>query len=500
MWGGGGAGYNLSPGAGHGSGGGAYGKIRYQICAGDSFEILLGMGGDPIASDPSLRDGGWAEVKKKVGTEITNEYGVEGGKGADAVDPGTGGLQFIEDTYIGGLPATVIFSAIGGNGGYATDPMGTTILTTGDLEIPGARGGGGGGAGGPVGSGMNGIGPMGGMSFGGGSGGNGGAMDGQNGQDGLMPGGGGGGRAFSIGDVALNGRGGNGMVTWCYDSPCVSQGGEISLIIPAYSYMPSVVSAYYDNTTEPTIPTLNFSPGFPECEGSTQVNLVEIMRILSGLSEESFQFEGEFEGLGVSGVCLDPFSPDIPPGTNQITILFRYNCGLDDVEFSCEFTLHIRDVIIEDPCACDDPQNVVEEDGTVSLFHDVISLTGFLDGAMVSVSQVLSGNDNVFLNPGMDPVVGGTPLVEDPAGSGNYYLDIWRLPGTDFSMEFEILLSSDSDPILVEREFPLCLEATDCIVRPIPVMGTWTLAILMILLSILGIVLLKNIKPVLRVK
>ncbi|HMQ06728.1 MAG TPA: hypothetical protein PKC30_05470, partial [Saprospiraceae bacterium] len=149
---GGGAAHNLSPGAGHGSGGAAHAKIRYQVCAGDTFMIYIGSGGDPDAVDADLRDGGWTEVKKKVGTQITNEYRVEGGKGAEPLNPGQGGKLFIEDTYIGGLPATVLFTAIGGDGGYATNAMGDPIMTTGGLMDPGARGGGGGGSGGPGGS------------------------------------------------------------------------------------------------------------------------------------------------------------------------------------------------------------------------------------------------------------------------------------------------------------------------------------------------------------
>ena len=131
-------------------------------------------------------------------------------------------------------------------------------------------------------------------------------------------------------------------------------------------------------------------------------------------------------------------------------------------------------VLVVDPCNCDDPQNEVNPDGSVRLFHDVMTFTGDPGDAIVCAS-----NCGVILdNTGAAQDFGALGLTI-PLGSTSLTHDFWRVPGNYSDTEFTV------------GGFSAVLSAGSCdgtvCNNNIPTMGEWGLIILSISLLILGV-------------
>jgi hypothetical protein len=144
-----------------------------------------------------------------------------------------------------------------------------------------------------------------------------------------------------------------------------------------------------------------------------------------------------------------------------------------------------------DPCSCSDPDNVYAgPDGTISLFHDFISVGGiFIDdnfdieveiteGELYDMNNVplmrLGENNRIQLN--WDPV------------RGTHFLEFWTQPGVGFGGQIYVngIPSTDPDATL--------LSICDGPCALIPTIGEWGIIILSMMLLILGLVGLRQPK------
>lgn len=118
---------------------------------------------------------------------------------------------------------------------------------------------------------------------------------------------------------------------------------------------------------------------------------------------KSFNCENRAEGLVFGAVNqFDVFSTGGDGGTcfTHVEIIFTFS--------------ECPTVSIADLCSCDDPQNILDADGSILYFHDVLSFTGIGDIVCTSNCSGYLASD-------------GTPITISGTSPSN--IDIWRVPG-----------------------------------------------------------------------
>ncbi len=131
---------------------------------------------------------------------------------------------------------------------------------------------------------------------------------------------------------------------------------------------------------------------------------------------------------------------------------------------------------IADPCSCFDPQNVAgSANGSITLFHDIITLTNGGIGQTWVLNTVNSGG---FLMQDGTPFPLNTPLTD--LGGGVYQLDFWHQPDIGFNATFRRASDNDLQAIGSSCDGQMCLI--------IPTMSQWGLLIFGLLVLNLGLV------------
>jgi len=129
---------------------------------------------------------------------------------------------------------------------------------------------------------------------------------------------------------------------------------------------------------------------------------------------------------------------------------------------------------LADPCSCTDPQNVTNPDGSVTHFHDILSVTNGGAGAVVT----LVDNGGVFLGTGLSPIANNTMLGTTDA-AGNLNVDFFHTSGATGTIMVDV-----GGTVL-----PFTVDACDgstCVT--IPTMSEWGLMIFGLLILNLGVV------------
>ncbi|MEM6319329.1 MAG: hypothetical protein AAF960_16775 [Bacteroidota bacterium] len=129
---------------------------------------------------------------------------------------------------------------------------------------------------------------------------------------------------------------------------------------------------------------------------------------------------------------------------------------------------------ISDPCNCSDPQNIRTGDGTITHFHDVLTLSG-----PVGASVVLTTGGSNFLNASLNQISNGTTLGMIPA-SGTFNFDFFHASGASGSIVLTV-----GGLTLPAFDISVCTAAS-C-TAPIPTMGQWGLLIFGLLMINLGL-------------
>ncbi len=121
---------------------------------------------------------------------------------------------------------------------------------------------------------------------------------------------------------------------------------------------------------------------------------------------------------------------------------------------------------ITDPCACGDPQNIIDGGGNVTHFHDFVTINSG-PGENWTLQSINSGQ---MLTIGLAGIPLGTVIPEGPAGV--YRLDLWHPVGVGFNATF-------TNGVANLTTGGTC---NACPVMGIPTMGEWGLIILALLL------------------
>lgn len=144
---------------------------------------------------------------------------------------------------------------------------------------------------------------------------------------------------------------------------------------------------------------------------------------------------------------------------------------------------------IVDPCSCGDPQNVYGgPSGELTLFHDFISVGGMgidqtFDIEVDITSGVLYDDQNVAL-----PFLGDNGRIQlnwDPV-RGAHFLEFWTEPGIGYSGTIYVNGTASMDPDAMLES--IC----DGPCAAIPTIGEWGIILLSLLISIVGLIGLKQ--------
>ncbi len=129
-----------------------------------------------------------------------------------------------------------------------------------------------------------------------------------------------------------------------------------------------------------------------------------------------------------------------------------------------------------DPCSCDDPDNVLNPDGTVLRFHDVLTVLG-TPGQDVRLVQNI--NPTAFTDADGNPIADDTVLGQI-GPDGTFSFDFYRAP----SVTVDILLSVN--PLVAFPFTSECTAPTTCGTTPTPIPASGFLGMLILGLTILG--------------
>jgi len=140
------------------------------------------------------------------------------------------------------------------------------------------------------------------------------------------------------------------------------------------------------------------------------------------------------------------------------------------------------EVTISDPCSCSDPENVTATDGTVTHFHDVLSVTG---AANAPVTLVTNGG-GVYLSTGLSAVANGTVLGTTDA-AGALAVDFFHASGATGTITVDI------GGVVVDFTVAAC-EGDACVT--IPTMSEWGLMIFLLLIMNMSLVFLRRLELV----
>ena len=220
------------------------------------------------------------------------------------------------------------------------------------------------------------------------------------------------------------------------------------------------------------------------------------------------EYEGTPEGGIISlpdGTCPDgssitysvnggAFTTDLPvyDQTNQIIIITRCECNNDNTIISptsieivtnpgaCPIIepLTTDDLSVTDPCNCDNPLNVVDNQlGTTLLFHDLLTVNTSPD-----VLVTLTANDGNLLDRAGNAIPVGTTIAQSATGSGIYRLAFFTRPNQPASVTVSNMVSTENFTTAS------CAICTDII----PTMSQWGLMIFGLLVVNMGVLLLRR--------
>ena len=166
------------------------------------------------------------------------------------------------------------------------------------------------------------------------------------------------------------------------------------------------------------------------------------------------------------------------------------NITITDDDLGCSINVTITDPgtcsppEIGDPCSCDDPLNIVDADGNVLFFHDVLTVRGTPGDQVV----LTTGGIN-FLNGAQAQIPNGTVLGTIPA-SGEFNFDFFHASGASGSIILTIG-GVEQPPFAID----VC-NAEDC-ATSIPTMSEWGLIIFGLLTLNLGLIFLRRKESIL---
>ena len=147
--------------------------------------------------------------------------------------------------------------------------------------------------------------------------------------------------------------------------------------------------------------------------------------------------------------------------------------------------LSLIEISLEDPCRCDNPENIREFEGSsglaVTLFHDILTVEAPTGGTVA-----LGMTDANFVDAMENMIATGTTIPETAPGSGIYQLEFYRPPATMFSISV-LYNDGDETTFMSEASCP-----DDCPLIAIPAMGTWAIMILGLMMLILAVVAIRR--------
>ena len=163
--------------------------------------------------------------------------------------------------------------------------------------------------------------------------------------------------------------------------------------------------------------------------------------------------------------------------------VYEYRYLQEDCDFTFENVLFspVDSIEITDPCNCNDPGNIQDMAGNITLFRDVLTVNfaNFNDEITLA-----SGDPNFQDENGVQ--IANTTLFTQTA-PGVFELEFYRPSGTSFTVTIQREFSGGAVDAHVFSPMEVC-ESEDCVPPPIPTMGTWALIILGISLSIFALV------------
>ena len=138
----------------------------------------------------------------------------------------------------------------------------------------------------------------------------------------------------------------------------------------------------------------------------------------------------------------------------------------------------VPQVIISDPCECDDELNVFGSDGSVKYFHDIITISDPNGNVLSDLYEIVQINEGEVVSSTGMPIIGTGSAVSRPNGNSQV-IDIWRVLGPGYKVT--LVNKTTGERVFFEAD-------TDCIPCPqIPTLGAWALFIFFLILSILAI-------------
>ena len=168
-------------------------------------------------------------------------------------------------------------------------------------------------------------------------------------------------------------------------------------------------------------------------------------------------------------------------GCDPIQVSFSsMDMSCQSTTFTSQSLTFLNTVAVQDPCNCNDPQNIYNADGSVQLFHDVMTFSGTSGDAIVCVTNCSAILDNTGTAQDFGALNLSIPV------SGTLTHDFWRVPGAYAQTDFTVggltaFLPADS------------CDGTVCN-NNIPTVGEWGLIILGFLSLIFAIVGIKQRK------
>lgn len=143
-------------------------------------------------------------------------------------------------------------------------------------------------------------------------------------------------------------------------------------------------------------------------------------------------------------------------GSNFCTGNFSFNDPDDDFD-------------LEDPCSCSNPLNVVNPDGSVKLFHDILTISNAPANQSITIS-----NDINFLDRNGNPING---IVGNTDINGSYMLEFYHPVG--IASTLDVSINAITKPFVSS----VCFQCVN-----VPTLSEWGLISLSIMLLIIGIV------------
>ena len=134
-------------------------------------------------------------------------------------------------------------------------------------------------------------------------------------------------------------------------------------------------------------------------------------------------------------------------------------------------------LVVNNPCNCDNPANIINSLGLVALFQDKLEVTTTPD-----VRVTLSANDGNLLDSNGVPLPVGTPIPQTSPGSGEYVLVFYSRP----EQSATITISNGADTeVYITASGMICPSV-------IPTLSEWGLMIFGLLILNLGLIFLRK--------